>query len=113
MVTLFGGIRLDDDIADFTGQGYADFSAQTIGESVTFNLTECRAGPHTLAWRYALSGSLWYDEDDKQMALIINGAQLSPLLNFRPTQPWETWTVLASEVNLTGGLNRVTLASAG
>lgn len=113
VVSLVGEIRLDNDQTDYTGMGYADFSAALSGESLTFNLTECSPGDYVLGWRYSLSGSAWSDDDVKWMELIINGQQQPDLHRFPPNEIWEPWSTYYAIVTLDGGPNRVTLASAG
>ena len=110
---MVGNIRQDNDMDGYTGLGYADFSAALSGESLTFNLTECLPGIHTLSWRYSLSGSAWSDDDVKWMALAINGEQQPELHRFPPNEVWETWSTYNVRVTLRGGVNLIMLASAG
>ena len=113
VVSFVGDVRLDNDVDEYTGLGYADFSSSLSGESLAFNLTECRPGQHTLGWRYSLAGSTWGDDDVQWLALIINGEQQPDLLRFQPNEVWESWSTSYAVVLLRGGSNIITLASAG
>ena len=53
------------------------------------------------------------DDDVQWLALIINGEQQPDLLRFQPNEVWESWSTSYAVVQLRGGSNIITLASAG
>ena len=90
----------------FTGKGFADFDGPT-DEWVQWRVTPSKAGPHTLAFRYALG------DGRRPLRLIVNGKAVDDAMPFVGTGGWTTWKTIGADVTLKEGENVIRLQSFG
>merc|ERR1711871_131826 len=106
---LSGGATFDNEFTGYTGDGYVDFGDKA-GETVTWRIDVPVSGRYELRWRYALSGQSIAPLRYKHEHVSINH-KFSSDVNFNPTATgsWSVWSIQSDVVELTAGINFVTL----
>ena len=96
-----------DGHAGYNGNGYVDYQNPT-GDRMTFTAAGCSSGLASLVFNYA------YGSEAGNMGLIVNGADQGALY-FPPTGGWDSghWHVVHTDVQLTQGVNTITLTTTG
>ncbi|WP_428950344.1 CBM35 domain-containing protein [Streptomyces sp. cg35] len=103
---LSGGAVVQSDHTGFTGSGfvggYTDSAKGTA--TTTFAVTASTAGAYTSTLRYANgTGST------QTLSLSVRGTKVGTV-SLPATADWNTWTTVASPVNLTAGSNKIAYA---
>ena len=106
---MSGGATFDNQYGGYTGDGYVDFGSNP-GESVTWRIHVPVSGRYELRWRYALSGLDIAPLRYKHEHISVNH-KFTSSIDFNPTATgsWDTWSMQADVVELTAGINFVTL----
>jgi hypothetical protein len=119
MAELVGAVVAIDH-GDHYGQGFVDFINPT-GDSVTFTLSQCRAGRHLLEFTYSLAS----DQPGRPLMVQINGglggtgpnhiggqgARTEFTLHFPATGSWEEWGTVTHRADLLDGTNIITVTA--
>lgn len=89
----------------YTGTGFVD-GFETLGDSVSFDISVKAAGTRTLKIRYSSAGGA------ASRAIYVNGTKVTDL-SLPQTANWDTWGTAQLTVSLNAGLNTVKVAYDG
>ena len=98
----------------FTGGGFVN-PRNEAGDSMTFHLAGCKAGPHSLGWVYQLApGTRGGLTNRRSMDLNVNGVSVAQV-DFKETGGWNEgdWREVFQAVQLLQGENTVVLTTTG
>ena len=98
----------------FSGGGMVN-PVNEAGDTMTFHLAACKAGPHSIGWVYQLApGTRGGLTNVRQMALTINSVQIGNV-DFPATGGWQSgdWREVFSRVQLSQGENIISLTTTG
>lgn len=99
--------KIDSAHTGFTGSGFVDY-IKASGEYIEWSFSQPSAKNTQLQLRYANGGAL-----SRSLKLEVNGATVSPGLNFPSTGSWTVWQKVAINANLIEGMNTIRLTSIG
>lgn len=98
------GIVLEDKNLGYSGEGYVNVD-NAVGTSVSWILTSTTNQLITLSFRYANGGTT--SRDGK---VEVNGTSVGTI-GLPTTEAWTSWKVASMNINLSQGINKITLTS--
>lgn len=95
----------EDEHPGFSGSGYANFNNE-LGSALEFFIVVAEDGSKTIRIDYS-NGS----DTQRPVSVSLNGTVVMESMGFSPTADWDSWDSQMIDLNLTSGVNTLTLTS--